>query len=69
MVHKDNNVLIPYGGILTGLTWGMAHIFTKGSLSMRESLNFISIGYGLTYLLVNRNIRKEYIWIVLMFVL
>lgn len=67
--HKDNHVLIPYGGILTGLTWGMVHVLTKGSLSMGVSLIFISIGYGVTYLLVNRDIRKAYVWILLMFVL
>ncbi len=67
--HKECHVLIPYGGILTGLTWGMVHILTKGSLSVGVSLIFISIGYGVTYLLVNRDIRKAYIWILLMFVL
>ena len=69
LFHKDCRVLIPYGGILTGLTWGMGHFLTKGSLSMGLSLIFISIGYGVTYLLVNRDIRKAYVWILLMFVL
>ena len=69
LIHKDCRVLIPYGGILTGLTWGMGHFLTKGSLSMGLSLIFISIGYGVTYLLVNRDIRKAYVWILLMFVL
>ncbi|MBR3678830.1 MAG: hypothetical protein IKL87_01340 [Oscillospiraceae bacterium] len=67
--HDDCHVLIPYGGILTGFTWGMVHILTKGSITMGVSLIFISIGYGATYLLVNRDIRKAYIWILLMFVL
>lgn len=67
--HKDCPVLIPYGGIFTGLTWGMVHILTKGSLSVGVSLMVISIGYGITYLLVNRDIRKAYVWILLMFVL
>lgn len=67
--HKDCRVLIPYGGILTGLTWGMVHSLTKGSLSMGLSLIFISIGYGITYLLVNRDMKKAFIWILLMFVL
>lgn len=69
LFHKDCRVLIPYGGILTGLTWGMGHFLTKGSLSMGLSLIFTSIGYGVTYLLVNRDIRKAYVWILLMFVL
>jgi len=67
--HKGCQVFIPYGGILTGLTWGMVHILTKGSLSMGVSLFLVSIGYGVTYLLVNRDIRKAYIWILLMFLL
>ena len=67
--HKDSAVWIPYGGVLTGLTWGMVHILTKGDLSTGVSLSLISIGYGITYLLVNRDIKKAYIWILLMFVL
>ena len=54
---------------MTGLTWGMVHILTKGDLSTGVSLSLISIGYGITYLLVNRDIKKAYIWILLMFVL
>ena len=68
-VHKNATVWIPYGGILTGLTWGLVHILTKGNLSTGVSLSLISIGYGITYLLVNRDIKKAYIWILLMFIL
>lgn len=67
--HKDAHVVIPYGGILTGLTWGMVHVLTKGSLSTGLLLMLTSIGYGVTYLLVNRDIKKAYLWILLMFVL
>lgn len=63
--HNDGNVPIPYGGILTGLTWGLVHILTKGSFTMWIS----GIVYGITYLLVNRDVKKAYIWILLMFVL
>lgn len=67
--HKDCPVWIPYGGVLTGLTWGMVHILTKGNISTGVSLFLISIGYGITYLLVNRDTKKAYIWILFMFVL
>ena len=67
--HKDAYVVIPYGGILTGLTWGMVHVLTKGSLSTGLLLMLTSIGYGVTYLLVNRDIKKAYLWILFMFVL
>lgn len=67
--HKNCRTIIPYGGILTGLTWGLVHTLTKGSLSVGVSLAFISIGYGVTYLMVNRDIKKAYVWILFMFVL
>ena len=57
--HKDSSVWIPYGGILTGLTWGMVHILTKGDLSTGVSLSLISIGYGITYLLVNSRSQMQ----------
>lgn len=63
--HNDSRVLIPYGGILAGLTWGLVHILTKGSFTMWIS----GIVYGITYILVNRDVKKAYIWILLMFVL
>ena len=36
------NRKIPYGGIVMGLTWGLAHIFTKGSLLI--GLEGVAIG-------------------------
>lgn len=67
--HKDNKVLIPYGGILTGLTWGLVHILTKGSFITGLALMIVSIGYGLTYLLLNRDVKQSYLWILLMFII
>jgi len=59
---------IPYGGIILALTWGLAHIFTKdiatGILSAISGLAFGSI-----YLLVNRDVRKCYPIMLVMFVL
>ena len=62
-------VNIPYGGILCGLTWGMAHIFTKGDLS--TGLWGLMLGFlmGTAYLLTNRDIKKTYVVLFIMFVL
>ena len=63
-----NNRHIPYGGILAALTWGVAHFFTKGS-STGIGIMISALAYGCVYLLVNRDIRKAYPIILLMFVL
>ena len=62
-------VNIPYGGIVCGLTWGMAHIFTKGSLSTGLWGLLLGFAMGTAYLLTNRDIRKTYIVLLIMFVL
>lgn len=58
---------IPYGGIVCGLTWGFAHAFTKGKLTL--GLMGILWGFmmGSAYLLTNRDIKKAYIILFLMF--
>ncbi len=58
---------IPYGGIVCGLTWGLAHIFTKGSLL--SGFNGILWGamMGSAYILVNKDIRKAWAVMFLMF--
>lgn len=59
---------IPYGGIIVALTWGIAHIFTKASI-MAGILSAISgLIFGVVYLLVNRDIKKTYIILFIMFV-
>ena len=63
-----NNRHIPYGGIMAALTWGVAHFFTKGS-STGIGIMISALAYGCVYLLVNRDIRKAYPIILLMFVL
>lgn len=65
--YKRKN--IPYGGIICGITWGLAHAFTKGSIWI--GLEGIVMGFflGVTYLLVNRDIKKTYIALFIMFVL
>lgn len=64
---KNEN--IPYGGIILGLTWGLAHIFTKGSVSIGLLGLVVGFFYGAVYLLVNRDYKKALPIIILMFVL
>ncbi len=59
---------IPYGGIIVAITWGSGHFFTKdigtGILCMLSGLAF-----GSVYLLLNRDIRKTFPVLLMMFVL
>lgn len=59
---------IPYGGIIIALTWGIAHFFTKDIIT--GILTVISgLAFGSVYLLTNRDIRKTYPILFIMFVL
>lgn len=60
---------IPYGGILCGLTWGLGHILSKGSLLVGLHGLLWGILLGVAYLVVNREIRKAWVLLFLMFVL
>lgn len=63
--HKEN---IPYGGIILALTWGIGHFFTKDILT--GILCMISgFAFGSVYLLANRDIRKTFPIVLVMFVL
>ena len=59
---------IPYGGMLAAATWGTAHFFTKGS-STGIGIMISALAYGCVYLLVNRDVRRAYPVIWVMFVL
>ena len=63
-----HNRHIPWGGMLAAVTWGIAHFFTKGS-STGIGIMISALAYGCVYLLVNRDIRRAYPIIWLMFVL
>lgn len=63
--HKDK---IPYGGIICGLTWGLAHVFTKDLLTGMSGI-ILGFAMGSVYLLVNRDLIKAYIVLFFMFVL
>lgn len=59
---------IPYGGIIIALTWGIAHFFTKDIIA--GILTVVSgLAFGSVYLLANRDIRKTYPILFIMFVL
>ena len=60
---------IPYGGIVVALSWGLAHYFTKGDLITALFAATGGLIFGGIYLLVNRDIRKTYVLLFLMFVL
>lgn len=63
--HKEN---FPYGGIICGMTWGLAHIFTKSLVTGLLGL-VLGVALGSVYLVVNRDLRKAYVVMFLMFVL
>lgn len=58
----------PYGGIICGMTWGLAHIFTKDLLTGMLGL-VLGFAMGSVYLLMGRDLRKAYGALFLMFVL
>lgn len=60
---------IPYGGIVCGLTWGLGHILSKGGLLIGLHGLLWGILLGTAYLVVNKDIRKAWAVLFLMFVL
>ncbi len=63
--HRGN---FPFGGIICGLTWGLAHMFTKDILTGVIGL-LLGVAMGSVYLVTNRDLRKAYAVMFLMFVL
>lgn len=64
---KRSNV--PWGGILVALTWGLAHILTKGDLLVGLLSCLGGLLYGCVYLSCKKNLFIAYPIILLMFVL
>ena len=62
---KEN---IPYGGIAIAITWGLGHFLTKDFLT-GLICTVSGLAYGGIYLLMNRDIRKTYLILWVMFVL
>lgn len=64
--HNDK---IPFGGIILGLVWGLAHIFTKGSIRIGLLAAFGAFVMGAVYVFVNKDYRKALPIIILLFIL
>lgn len=63
---KEN---IPYGGIVVAATWGLVHILTKGSISTGVLSALAGFSFGVVYLLLNRDIKKTYPVLLIMFLI
>jgi len=66
-----NKRKVPWGGIICGLTFGVTHIISRGQFDLALGIYSTIIGFlfGVAYLLANRDFRKSYIILFLMFVL
>ena len=64
-----NNDKIPFGGIILGLTWGMAHTISKGSLLIGILSALGGFLFGAAYVFVNKDYKKAFPIIVLLFIL
>ena len=60
---------IPYGGIIVGLTWGLAHWFTKGSIWIGLEGLLIGFLFGAVYLFLGKDFKKTYIVLALAFII
>jgi hypothetical protein len=60
---------IPWGGILVALTWGLAHVFTKGDLLIGAMSAIGGLFYGVVYLLTGKNPKIAFPLIFAMFIL
>lgn len=63
------NDKIPYGGILLGLTWGLMHILSKGSVLTGIMTCLAGFLFGSVYLLVNKDYKKTFIIVTILFML
>ena len=63
------NEKLPYGGIILGITWGLAHILSKGSIMIGILAAFGGFLFGAAYVFVNKDYRKALPIIILLFIL
>lgn len=59
----------PFGGIILGLTWGLGHILSKGSVAVGLLSVFSAFLFGSVYLVVGKDYRKALPLMFLMFVI
>ena len=64
--HSDR---IPYGGIVLGLTWGLAHIASKGDVMVGLLSAAAGFLLGAAYLIVGRDYRKALPLLYVLFVI
>jgi hypothetical protein len=64
---KINN--IPWGGILTGLTWGLVHMLTQGSIMSGIVCCIYALLYGVIYLGARKNTIISFVLICLALIL
>ena len=60
---------IPYGGIVLGIVWGLAHIISKSSVVVGIFAMLSGFLFGAAYIFVNRDYRKALPIIILLFIL
>lgn len=62
---------IPWGGIICGLTWGISHLISRGFFDIQNGVLSMISGFmfGAAYLLTNRNLKKSWLILFLMFAL
>ena len=64
---KKRNV--PWGGIICGLTWGISHLISRGHFDIQNGLLTTLSGFlfGAAYLFTNRDFKKSWSILFLMF--
>ncbi len=63
------NDQISYGGIILGLTWGLGHIVSKGSIWIGLLSMIGGLLFGAVYLIVDRDYKKTLPLVTLLFIL
>lgn len=66
---RFKNMNIPYGGIFCVITWGAIHFITKGFSLGILGICLQAVIFGVTYLLLGKDIKKSYVIMLLMFLL
>ncbi|MDD2493425.1 MAG: hypothetical protein PHY83_05750 [Bacilli bacterium] len=59
---------IPYGGILTALTWGLIHCLTKGDIIIGLLSFVVALLFGVVYVLTKKNVYIAFPFILIMFI-
>ena len=66
ILGKSSN--IPWGGLVLGLSWGLIHYLTKGSLFFALFAFVIAIIFGVIFNLVGKDLKKTWPLMYLVFV-